>query len=247
MKTRERFVIYSLLALLAISQGVMLLATGAGNAAWAGARALFDELGPATAVRLTDEKNTSAPEVVLRNSNGKLSFGEEKGATAYSIGFVHIGKALGQLMDSSSMKDERDRLDEEFADKEEDLRTRINAFQEEHKDLKPDDPNIEEVRQAYGALMQEAQALGGAKMTRRDALLSEQMERAYRDLVAAVDVVSDRNKIDIVYRFIPVDDDFESDSAAAARDAIRARVALKYPDGLDLTDQVLEELDLDLD
>ena len=247
MNTRERRVVYILLAVLSVSQAVVLLSTGAGNQALASARALFDELGPATAVRLVDEDDASAKEVVLRNEDGRLRFGESAHSAAYSVGFMHVGKALGQLMDASSMKDAREQLDEELSEKDEELRSRIQAFEDEHRDLKPDDPNANEVRNQYARLAEEFRAWQMEKMGQREKLFAEQIEQAYRDLVAAVDVVADRNNIDIVYRFIPTDDDFEATAPAAVYDAIRARVAIKYPDGLDLTDQVLEELDLELD
>jgi len=247
MNHRERFVVYSLLGALALSQAIVLLSTGAGNAAYAKARAWFDELGPATSVTIVDEENSSAPEIVLKNKDGKLRFGDSAHTTVFSVGFVHIGKALGQLMDSRSMKDARDRLDEETTAKDEELRNRVVAFQEEHKDVAADDPNIEQIRREYGSLMEEAQRWQMEKAGLREKLVAEQIEQAYRDVVAAVEVVADQEHIDIVYRFIPTDNPFETTSPAAAYDAIRARVAMKYPDGLDLTDKVLDELDLEIE
>jgi Skp family chaperone for outer membrane proteins len=247
MNTRERCIVYSVLAMLALSQALVLLSTGAGSQSWASARALFEEIGPATAVRLVDEDNSSAKEVVLRNEEGRLRFGDSAHSAAYSVGFVHVGKALGQLMESESMKDARARLDEELNEKDEQFRSRMQAFEEEHRDMKPDDPNVDDVRNQYRGLLEEFQRWQMEKMGQREKLFAEQVEQAYRDVVAAVDVVADRSNVDIVYRFIPTEDEFEATSPAAAYDAIRARVAIKYPDGLDLTDPVLEELDLDFD
>lgn len=247
MNPRERVVVYSLLGVLALSQIVMILSTRAGSAAWAGARTLLDELGPATALTLVDEDDADGDDVVLRNKDGKLSFGESPHATAHSVGFVHVGKIMGPLMESRTMLDARERLDEELADKDEEFRSRMQDFEEEHRGVTPESPNFDDVRDQYRALLEEFQRWQMEKAGRREKLLAGQIEQAYRDVVAAVDVVADRDDIDLVYRFIPAENEFETDSPAAAYDAIRARVAIKHPDGLDLTDQVLEELDLDLD
>jgi len=247
MKPRERTVIYSLLATLMIVQMCMLLSTNTGAAAWAHARALFDDLGPAAAIRLADPDDSAAPELVLRNKAGKLAFGDSAHTTVFSIGFMHVGKALGKLMDSESMSDERDRMDQELNDKDEELRSRMQAFEEQHRDVKPDSPNFEEVRQAYTKLIEEIRAWQMEKSQRRETLLSGQIEKAYRDVIAAVEVVAEKQKIDIVYRFVPTDGEFDASSPGAAYESIRSRIALKYPDGLDLTDLVLEELDLEVD
>ena len=45
-------------------------------------------------------------------------------------------------------------------------------------------------------------------------------------------------------RLIPPDNEFESSNPPQAYRAIRARVAVKYPEALDITDAILEELDV---
>ncbi|MCA9290310.1 MAG: hypothetical protein KDA25_04220, partial [Phycisphaerales bacterium] len=77
------------------------------------------------------------------------------------------------------------------------------------------------------------------------ALGADQIERAYRDLVAAVDVVASKKRIDIVYRFIPTNDPFQAPTPDAAQAAVSLRTALKYPSGLDITPEILDELALD--
>ncbi len=48
-------------------------------------------------------------------------------------------------------------------------------------------------------------------------------------------------------RFIPADLDFDAVNPAQAYTGIRGRLALKYPESLDLTDDVIEELGLELE
>ncbi len=247
MNPRERTVVYSLLGILAMSQLVIVLSSGAGSAAWATARALFEEVGPATAVHLIDADDSAAKEIVLHNKGGKLRFGDSEHQGIYSVGFMHVGKALTKLMDTDSFREARERLKDEFQEKDAEFRQRMQAFEEENRDVKPDSPNFEEVRQRALALREEYSNWQREIVGRQEQLIASQIEQAYRDLVAAVDVVADREGVDIVYRFIPTEDEFEAPSPAVAYESIRARVAIKYPDGLDITDQVLEELDLDVD
>ena len=54
--------------------------------------------------------------------------------------------------------------------------------------------------------------------------------------------MADRLGIDVVFRFIPTADEFQSFNATQAYVAVRGRIALKYPEALDVTDDVLEEL-----
>jgi len=48
--------------------------------------------------------------------------------------------------------------------------------------------------------------------------------------------------IDIVLRFIPTEKEFQGQDAESALNEIRLRSALRYPAGLDITEEVLEEL-----
>jgi hypothetical protein len=118
---------------------------------------------------------------------------------------------------------------------------------DENKNISQDSPEFEEVRRKFGKLQQEQQLWEIDKRRQRGQLASSQIEKAYRDVIAAVEVVSDRHDIDIVYRFIPTADPFESTNPEQASQAVLARIALRYPDGLDITREVLEEMSLTTD
>ena len=47
-------------------------------------------------------------------------------------------------------------------------------------------------------------------------------------------------------RYIPTEDEFQSITPPQAYTSVRARIALKYPPGLDITDEVMEELALEV-
>ena len=75
-------------------------------------------------------------------------------------------------------------------------------------------------------------------------LQAEQIEKAYREMTAAVDVVADRAKVDIVLRFVPTAQAFESNTPADAMLSVQVRTFLHYPEAIDLTPELLKELSL---
>ncbi len=66
-------------------------------------------------------------------------------------------------------------------------------------------------------------------------------------MIEAVEVVADRKDIDVVYRFIPPSEAFNAQTPEQAMMSIRLRTILRSPDDLDLTDEVLEELSLEIE
>ena len=93
-------------------------------------------------------------------------------------------------------------------------------------------------------LMQEYQQFAQMAQGRMAQLQAEQLERSYRDLIEAVEVVADKAEIDLVYRYIPTSEPFMNSSVEQAMLQIQMRPFLRYPDSIDLTTRVLEELDL---
>jgi Skp family chaperone for outer membrane proteins len=80
---------------------------------------------------------------------------------------------------------------------------------------------------------------------RRDEKLgAEQFERAYRELIAAVETISEKESIDLVFRFYPTEDAFESERVSDALAQIQARTFLKYPKSIDITSDVMKALNL---
>ncbi len=237
MNSRERFVVYGALVALGVLNVTALLDDGA-------ARALADldqtksGLGPAESLTLAGPEG----QVVLHESGKRLAWGDNDHAKAYSIAFVHVGRAVGPLLQAEHYADEYGQLENEIRSADEEIGRRIEAFVEEHKDVKPDDPEAVNVQRTYQELLQERERWRLEGTQRLNELASSHIEQAYRDLVAAVEVVAERRKIDIVFRFIPTDDDFESPNAQMAQIAIRARIAVRYPPSLDITDEVLKEL-----
>lgn len=244
MLHRERIVIYALLAILAALNADRLLGLVGSNAviAQADESAAGETLGPAERLTLAAD---GSPDVVLRNRGGDLAWGDADYASAHSTAFVHIGKVLPQLMDSGSYADEREDLLNEITEQDEDFRSRLEEVRGRLEGADEESPEFEEIYQEGSQIFNEYRTWQQEAMQRRADLDARQLERAYREMVEAVEVVAEEKGIDLVLRFIPVDADFEASNPDEAMLAIRMRTALKYPDGLDITTAVLEEMSLE--
>jgi Skp family chaperone for outer membrane proteins len=101
-----------------------------------------------------------------------------------------------------------------------------------------------EGQQAFQALEQEYRQFRQGAIAESDKLTAEQFEAAYRELVAAVETVAEKEAIDLVFRFQPTADPFEAKAPAESVDRIRARTFLKYPSQVDITADVMKALNI---
>lgn len=234
MNTRERTIVYgALVVLLGMNIAAM---CGRGAVAVAGDA---PPAGPAV-----DELALAGPDqpLVLRNYDKRLGWNDAPYARAFSIGFVHVGRAVGPLLEADQYRDEYERLQEELEALDKEVVDRIEAFRNEHRDVRPDDPQAGQIQRQFQELLQQREEVRQEANRRMGQLGADQIERAYRDLVAAVEVVAERRDIDIVFRFIPTDLPLEAPAPLQAYTGIRGRLVVKYPPQLDITDEVLEEL-----
>lgn len=242
MNQRERIIIYGALAVLALVNIPHLL-DGFGGRAMADADLTSGQLGPSDSLTLVDGEE----KLVLRNRAGRLGWADNDYSRAYSVAFVHVGRAVGPLLEAEHYRDDYEHLEEEIRTFDEEIGQRITAFLEEHRDVKADDPDAEQVQRAYQELLGERENWRREGTMRLGKLAAEQIEQAYRDLVAAVEVVAQRRGIDIVFRFIPTANDFDAQNPPQAYTSVRARIALTYPKEIDITEEVLEELDIEVE
>ena len=240
MNSNERIAIYGALALLlALNLSTML---GLGTpGALAEAMSVEDELGPAATLILTDEDES----LVLRNTAGRLAWADNAHGRAYSVAFMAPGKAMEPLLEADQFVEERQELDDELRTNGQEFERRINAYEQQNAGITPDDPRAMEVQQTYQAMRVEYEQWRAQANARMGQLRATQVEQAYRDMVAAVEVVAERKGIDIVYRFIATAQEFGAVNPPQAYLATRQRLALVYPDALDITDAVLEELSVE--
>jgi len=198
------------------------------------------KLGPVDSITLAGED-----ELTIKNSDGHIAWGEEKTSTVWSIGFMETGKALSQLLQAGHFLDARDELNEELKEQIASARSLMESLREEGQNLDPESPEAPAFRQRWESAYGEFQKMQQLVAESRATLMSEQMQNAYNEILEAVNVVSERMNIDMVLRFIPPDGEFEQTTPDATIMQIRLRTALRLPEGIDITDDVLAELGLD--
>ncbi len=243
MHMRERIVIYSALILLLVVNLSTVLGVGTAEVIASGVLFENDDLGPAASLTLATDDN----ELVLHNADGRLAWSDREYSRAYSMAFVHVGKAMGPLLEDDEFTEEREELEAELRTDFEELEGRIMAFQQENAGATPNDPNWEQLNRTMQQMMAQREELRQVIAQQMGALHAEQIERAYRDFVAAVEVVAEEQEIDLVLRFIPTADDFNALNPPQAYLASRQRTVIVYPGALDITDAVLDELDVEVE
>ena len=231
MKNQQRYVpeLFGALLLIGVVTTTM---TGSGDS---------DKLGPVESLTLHGEDE----ELTISNGEGRISWGDEKTSRAWSIGFMEVGKALSQLMKADHFIDAREELEEELEESMSSSKDTLDALREEGQQMQPDDPAIPDMRHRWDRAYAEFQRLQKLASESRAGLLAEQMESSYSEVVEAVNVVAERLKIDMVLRFIPPDGEFNQGNPDSMIVQIRLRTALRLPEGIDITDEVLGELGLD--
>ncbi len=219
--------------------------------------AIFLSVAVVTAMLMSDEKTgTLGPvdavvlagsdgDVTVKNSEGRMSWGDKKTSTVWSIGFMETGKALSQLLQADHYVEAREELNAELAASIIETRNALETINAQAKSLEQDDPNAGALRQQWQRLYDEFQKLQKIAADARASLLADQMQESYAEIIEAVNVVSERLHVDMVLRFIPPDGEFEQGNPDSTIMQIRLRSALRLPDGLDITDEVLAELGLD--
>jgi Skp family chaperone for outer membrane proteins len=239
MKRTERTVIYLALAIMAALNAVFLLSS-AGQAAFAEAAAWLEELGPAESIKLIDGEK----ELVVRNKAGRLAWGDGDFKQGYTVAFVDISKALNPLMESQAFVDERETLRKELETVEADYKTKLDAYGEEIQAMDRTTPQAQEKLGEARKLYEEYIEWGQKSMARRNELDAKHLQQAYKEMASAVNVVADKLGVDIVLRFIPTDNEFKATDGEQALNEIRLRTAVKYPEKLDITTEVLEEMSI---
>ncbi len=203
-------------------------------------RALPADLGPADALILSGKEGTMS----LRNESGRVAWADAATARSYAVGCVHIDKIMKGLLGSERYSAERKKFDDEAQSQGEEFEKKSKDLQSTYPDPKPGDPNFEDARKAFLTLQAEYEQWMREIQRIQSKHMAEQVEKAYRDVIAATEVVAQRGGVDLVYRFMPPDREFGSQELADAMLQVQARPFLKYPAGIDLTDEVAKELAL---
>ena len=238
MQRAERIVVHTLLVVLLIA--VFSDRPFPGTSADAEPSRLEEVLGPADQLVLLHD----GKEVQVSAAENGLAWGKQPTARSWSLGAVDVPRLLGTLMDSERFADDRKALQDEVEEQNREFEDRFESFREEYGELGRDDPEFATAQGTWQAMTREYQEWQQGTMAIQQKLGAEQVEAAYRELVEAVDIVAEREGVEIVLRFVPVSDPFNSDDLERASNQVRQRLLIRYPDAVDLTSKVETELGL---
>ena len=234
----ERISIYAILALLAIA--VVSRPSGLTPTAGADATAPEEVLGPVDRLVLDGPEG---PVDVKAVGNG-VGWGDSPYQRSWSMATVDVPKLVRSLMESDRFDEDRAELREEAEAQSLEFQERFEEFQEANAEVTPESPEFPEVQATYQAMMQEYQKWQQGTMAIQQKLGAEQIETAFKEMVEAIDIVAEEEKIDIVLRFVPVDQPFDAEMMDAANVQVQRRSILHYPDTIDITAKVEQELGL---
>ena len=234
----ERATIYTTLVILAIA--VMSQRPGLTPAADAGAPAAEEVLGPADRLVL----NGADGAVNVKAAGDGVGWGESPYQRTWSVATVDVPKLVRTLMESDRFDEDRTQLREEADAQNQEFQERFGAFQDEHSAVTPESPEFPEVQARFQEMMQEYQQWQQGTMAIQQKLGAEQIETAFKEMVEAIDIVAEEEGIDLVLRFVPVDQPFGVEMMDAANLQVQRRAILHYPDTIDITAKVEQELGL---
>ncbi|MSR44039.1 MAG: OmpH family outer membrane protein [Phycisphaerales bacterium] len=201
------------------------------------------DLGPADALLLMSADG----QLSLTNKGGRLAWSDAPSARAFSVGCVFIDRVMKGLLASDRFASERQRFDDEARAQGESFEQRSKSLQSKYPDLKPDDPQFEQAKQEFAQLQMEYEKWFAALQKIQSKHMGEQVQTAYVELLAALEVVAEKKKIDFVYRYVPPDRPFDSMSLADAMLQVQSRPFLRSPASVDITEEVIVELGLPSD
>ena len=200
------------------------------------------DLGPAEGLILTsaDGKDT----VRVETKDGHIAWGDRSTNRVWSVASVDIDSVMKKLLEGASYADKRKEAQESAQGEEAAFNKRVEEIKAKFPLPTDGSPPPQEAQREFGQLQQDYNKWLEGVRTRDDKIAADQFEQAYRELVAAVETVSEKESIDIVFRFFPTADPFKSERAGEALAQIQSRTFLKYPAAIDITAEVLKALNL---
>lgn len=214
----------------AFGGGFVAIALGLGSVA--------TELGPASAVTFD-----GSPALRLTNSGGRAAWGEGAARRAWGIASVDVGILMTALMESPRIKavleplqDEGRKQDEGFRRRWADLNQRMEAA--------PDEEAGQAIVAEAEAFQHEVRAWQAEFTKRFEAANFEAHAAAWTELREAADLVAERAGADIVLKSPAPGDPLRAGDSDFLATQVRSRSLVRAPEGLDITDDVLKELNL---
>lgn len=239
MSTISRFAVASSLVLSSVALVVALRGASSQEAV---ANPIFSsDLGPADALLLNTEAGKDPLRVAAKD--GRIAWGDRATNRAWSVASVNIDTVMKKLLDGASYSEARKEINDKTTAEEGDFQKRLEAIKAKYPTAE-NAPPPPEAQQEVMALQREYQAWMESARRREEKLGAEQFEQAYRELVAAVETIAEKESIDLVFRFYPTAEPFKSERMGEALSQIQSRTFLKYPASIDITPEVMKALNL---
>ena len=243
MARSERLIVHALLGVSLLLHAIT-LAGGTPAAVMAGVRSLIEDPGPAERLTLVGTEPGDEP-LVLTARKGRLAWSDRAAHQVWAIAVVDDREVISRLMTKDLYNDRRQALREELQPQSAEFERRMQAIIAESQGIDPEnEAAMQEAFQRYQQVQQEFQQWQQSARNRGDLLEGEILKEAFGELVAAVEVVADRRAVDLVLRSVRADADFPEADSRSVSLSMRMRTALLRPEGIDMTEDVLEELGL---
>ncbi len=232
----ERISIYVILA--ALTTVILSQRSGLTSVAGAGSPIPEEVLGPADRIELNGPDGT----VDVRAAGNAVGWGESPFQRTWSVATVDVPKLVRRLMESDRFDEDRAQLREEADAQNLEFQSRFKDFQEANAEVTPESPEFPQIQARFQEMMEEYQKWQQGTLAIQQKLGAEQIEAAFNEMVEAIDIVAEEEKIDLVLRFVPVDEAFKVDMMDAANIQVQRRLLLHYPESIDITAKVEQEL-----
>ena len=245
MTTRERVIVFGTLALLVALNVPRLFEMTGSTPAHANPAPSSFSMWPVDDLTLSGADG----DLLLRNVNGRVAWGDEPSDQARSLAFVSLGSIMQQLMARDEFETRRTELREELAAQDQTYVEQLQALDAQGRTLDPeqDGDQLQGLYEQWQAIQQQYNQWQQNAVARTGELETTFLRQSYEEMVEAVNVVAEKRSIDLVFQFTPADAPFEAENPGQAMSTIRMRMAMRYPKELDITDYVLEEMGLELE
>ncbi|MBX3356063.1 MAG: OmpH family outer membrane protein [Phycisphaeraceae bacterium] len=239
MSHRVRFVNHGLLVLVVLLGVAVLSQDRPGSRADAEANQR-DDLGPTDGLILRGTKG----DLRVRDAEGRLAWGDRPTDRVTSIAFVHVDRIMTLLMDAPRLSDERKALEDRERSKMEEFQAKRDEFIRQYGRVNPDHPDFERASEAWRVLRESLDQWQQEMSKDNERLLKEQIDVSWKEILSAIDVVAERKGVDIVLRFVPTAEPFVAEDPTGGISQLLGRTVLKMPETLDLTSDVMRQLNL---
>ncbi len=213
--------------------------SGSDRTASARSAPIPQDLGPADALVLVGKSDLR-----VTNADGRISWSDQPSSRAFSIGTVHVSRIMEALLRSDKFSSERDDFNTARQKKGAEFESRYKEMVEKAQAIDKASPEFPAMREQFQAFQQEfTQWNEGAERELRE-LVTQQYQSAYSNLREAVEVVADRRKIDLVMRFVPATEKIVAGDESAIAQQLLARTFLRFPESIEMTEDVLSEMNI---